>query len=304
MSGDRVESGLAAESGVARNGEVEIAYEVSGPADGAPLLLAMGLGGSMISWHPDFCALLAERGFRVARFDNRDSGRSTRFASAGRPNQLMMWLRPSAAARYRLDDMAADAVAVLDALGWESAHVAGVSEGGMIAQTLALRHPGRVRTLTSISSAPAPRVGQPRPRTLLGLARASRVRITDADSYITFLLAMQPYTASPGYPPDTDRLREVGRATYELGHDLAAIQRQTAAIAASGDRRPALAGLDVPTLVIHGDSDRLIRPIAGRETAQAIPGATLRMFPGMGHDLPRELWPEIAEAITDLTGPA
>lgn len=287
-------------SGLAAHDGVEIAYEVFGPPDGEPLLLVMGLGAQMITWHPDFCASLVERGFRVARFDNRDTGLSTSFTSAGRPSQLRMWLRPASAAVYRLDDMADDAVAVLDALGWSAAHVVGMSQGGMIAQAMALRHRDRVRTLTSMCSAPGPRVGQPRPGTLLGIARAARVRITDADSYAAHLLALQPYVASPAYPADTDWLREVARESYERGYELAAVQRQTAAIAASGDRRPRLAGLDVPTLVIHGEADRLIRPVGGRETARAIPGAILRTFPGMGHDLPRALWPEITAAIADL----
>lgn len=289
-----------AESGLATHDGVEIAYEVFGPADGEPLLLVMGIGAQMISWHPDFCAMLVERGFRVARFDNRDTGLSTRFCSSRKPNQLKMWVRPSAAAVYRLDDMADDAVAVVDALAWPSAHVVGTSQGGMIAQTMALRHRARVRTLTSMCSAPAPRVGQPGPGTLLGIARAARVRITDADSYVEHLLALAPYVASPAYPPDTDWLRKTARESYARGYEFAAVQRQTAAIAASGDRRRALAGLDVPTLVIHGEADRMIRPVGGRETAKAIPGATLRMFPGMGHELPRALWPQITDAIAEL----
>ena len=286
----------------AANGAVEIAYETFGPPGGRPLLLVMGLGGQMIGWPDAFCELLADRGFRVARFDNRDAGLSTRFDAADRPNQLRMLLRPASAAVYTLDDMAADAVAVLDALDWPAAHVAGVSEGGMIAQTLAARHPGRVRTLTSISSAPAPRVGQPRPLTLMKIVRvANPKRVKTAEDLARYMVDLQEVTGSPGYPADEDAVRDLGRRCYARGGlDVAAVQRQTAALAASGDRRAELARLDVPTLVLHGEDDRMIRPVAGAATAAAIPGARLVTYPGMGHDLPGELWTAIAGEITAL----
>ena len=287
---------------MAANGAVEIAYETFGPPDGRPLLLVMGLGGQMIGWPDAFCGLLADRGFRVARFDNRDAGLSTRFDAAGRPDQLRMLLRPASAAVYTLDDMAADAVAVLDALGWPAAHLAGVSEGGMIAQTLAARHPGRVRTLTSISSAPAPRVGQPRPWTLMRIIKvANPKRVKTAEDLAQYMVDLGQVTGSPAYPADEDAARELGRRAHARGGlDMAAVQRQTAALAASGDRRADLARLRVPTLVLHGRDDRMIRPVAGRATAAAIPGARLVTYPGMGHDLPRELWTTIAAEITAL----
>lgn len=152
----------------ALHGDVEIAYEAIGDPEGEPLLLLMGTGGQMLSWPDGFCDLLVERGFCVARFDNRDSGLSTHLNDAGAPNQLTMLMRPAAAAVYLLEDMAGDALAVLDALGWPSAHVAGMSQGGMVAQVLAVHHPERVRSLTSISSSPAPRLGQPTPGTFPG----------------------------------------------------------------------------------------------------------------------------------------
>jgi pimeloyl-ACP methyl ester carboxylesterase len=283
---------------VQRN-NVEIAYERFGPGSGEPLLLVMGTGGQMLAWHPDFCNALVECGFQVTRFDNRDTGLSTHFDAYGAPNQLTMWLRPAAAATYRLDDMADDAFTVLDDQGWPSAHVVGVSQGGMIAQVMATRHPNRVRTLTSISSAPAPRIGQIRLGTLLRLAKVKKP-VTDAESLAQQMIDLVPFTGSPDYPADTEWLREYARQSYERGYDFAGVQRQTAAIAASGDRRRELAALRIPTLVIHGEADQMIRLVGGQETARAIPGAKLITYPGMGHDLPRELWPPIVEHIHDL----
>jgi pimeloyl-ACP methyl ester carboxylesterase len=288
--------------GHTRNGDVEIAYEKLGDPQGEPLLLVMGTGGQMLSWPDGFCELLTERGFQIARFDNRDSGLSTHLDGAGRPNQLTMLLRPAAAAVYRLEDMAGDAVAVLDALGWPSAHVAGMSQGGMIAQSLAVRHPDRVRSLTSISSSPAPRLGQPRPGTLLRVLQvANPRRVRSAEDLAQYLVDLRQVTGSPGYPADEEWLRGLGRRSYDRGGlDTAAVQRQTAAIAASGDRREELRQVRVPTLVLHGEDDRMIRPVAGRATAGAIPGARLATYAGMGHELPRPLWPAIAGEIAAL----
>lgn len=293
----------------ARNGDVELAYEVLGSADDEPLLLVMGLGGQMLSWPDGFCRLLIERGFHIARFDNRDSGLSTHFTRAGAPSQFKMLFKPGSQAAYRLEDMADDAAAVLDALAWHSAHIVGASQGGMIGQTLALRHPDRVRTLTCISSAPAPRVGQPKPRDLLKVIRvANPKRVKSAEDLGQYLVDMQQIAGSPAYPADENELRERGRELYERGGlDRDAVQRQTAALAASGDRRTRLAGISVPVLVLHGEEDRLIRVEAGRATAAAIPGARLVTYPGMGHDLPRELWSRIVDEIVSLSdgsGPA
>lgn len=284
-----------------RHGDVEIAYETIGPQAGEPLLLVMGTGTQMLAWHPGFCAALVERGFQVTRFDNRDCGLSTRFTADGPPNQLKMWLRPASVAAYRLEDMADDAVAVLDAQGHQSAHVVGCSLGGMIAQVMATRQPERVRTLTSISSTPSPQIGRTRLGTLVRFAKVVKKPVTDADSLAQQMIDLQPFTGSPDYPPDLEWLRELARQSYERGYDLAGSQRQTAAIAAAGDRRRDLATLRTPTLVIHGEADQIIRPIAGRETARVIPGAVLVTYPGMGHNLPRELWPAITREIHEHT---
>jgi pimeloyl-ACP methyl ester carboxylesterase len=286
----------------ARHGDIEIAYESFGAATGQPLLLVMGIGGQMLSWPEGFCRRLVDHGFCVIRFDNRDAGLSTRFTAAGRPNQLTMLLRPAAAAVYRLQDMADDAIAVLDAQGWSAAHVVGISQGGMIAQTMAVHHPDRVRSLTSISSTPAPRLGQPRPRTLLKILKvANPKRINSAEDLARYMLELHLLVGSPAYPADPAALRELAHQCYERGGlDQAAVQRQTAAIAASGDRRAELANIQAPTLVIHGEDDPLIRLPAGKATADAIPGARLITYPGMGHDLPAALWTTIIDQISQL----
>jgi pimeloyl-ACP methyl ester carboxylesterase len=282
--------------------DVEIAYDTFGAAAGEPLVLIMGIGEQRYAWSPQFCAALVGRGFQVTRFDNRDTGASTRFDDAGRPGQLQMWLRPAGAAAYTLEDMAGDVLAVLDAQQWDSAHLVGVSMGGMIAQVAACGHPDRVRSLTSISSGPAPRLGAPRLRTMLRLAKVMKAPVTDARSLARQKTDLAAIVGSPAYPTDTGRLDDLAQRTFAQRGDLAAAQRHTAAIAAGGDRRRQLAELRVPTLVLHGDADPMVRPVAGRATADAVPGARLRTFPGMGHDLPRELWDEITAVIADIAG--
>jgi pimeloyl-ACP methyl ester carboxylesterase len=288
--------------GTAKNGRVEIAYQTIGAGGGAPLLLVMGTGGQMLNWPDKFCHELVDCGFTVARFDNRDSGLSTRFSEYGRPNQLRMWLRPGSAAVYRLEDMAADAVAVLDDLGWPAAHIVGFSQGGMIAQTITSRYPDRALSLTSISSTPAPRLGQPTPATLVKLAKVvNPKRVKDRDDFAQYQLDMHEAVGSPGYPLDPaeeERLRELGRLAYDRGGlDMAAVQRQTAAIVASGDRRAELAKLRLPALVLHGGADRVIRSVAGKATADAIPNARYVEYAGMGHEIPPGLFTSIADEI-------
>jgi len=278
---------------LAGNGEVEIAYEREGPADGEPLLLIMGLGLQSLFWPETFRARLVERGFQVARFDNRDVGLSTHLTRLGVPSAPAILLRRWHG--YRMADMAADAVAVLDALAWPSAHLVGVSLGGMIAQTAAGLFPARVRTLTSMSSTPAARIGRPRLRALRALSagdpggrEASVQRVVDVFRVI----------GSPAYPLDEAWLRDVAARSYDRFHDPDGVRRQLAAIAAAEDRRPLLRRLRTPALVVHGDADPLIRPAGGRATAAAIPRAKLVTYPGMGHDLPAALQQPIADEIT------
>jgi pimeloyl-ACP methyl ester carboxylesterase len=281
----------------ARNGEVELAYEQVGAGTGEPLLLVMGLGMQMLFWHDDLCAQFARRGFSPARFDNRDVGCSTHLADRGAPSLGALLTRPHAVAPYRISDMAADAVAVLDALGWESAHVVGTSMGGMIAQAVAIEHPHRVRSLTSIMSTPSPRIGRPTLGAFAALAaRPARTADEAAERVVRTFRAI----GSPGYPLDEGWLREYGRRAFARGHDPAGTRRQLAAINAARSRVPGLRGVRVPTLVVHGEADPLVRIAGGRATAGAVPGAKLVTYPGMGHNLPRELWGPIADEVAAL----
>jgi pimeloyl-ACP methyl ester carboxylesterase len=279
----------------ARHGDIEIAYEVEGAENGEPLLLVMGLGLPMAFWPESFRRLLTDRGFRVARFDNRDVGASTHLTGLGRPSPLAFAARRWSG--YRLADMADDAVAVLDALGWASAHVVGVSLGGMIAQTLAGRHPDRVRTLTSVSSTPAAHIGHPHPR-ILPVALA--VPAGTGEAVARQLVRIFRAIGSPRYPLDADAIRETAERCLAQTHDPHGVLRQLAAIVSAPDRRPLLRRLHQPALVVHGDADPLVRLSGGLATARAIHDAKLVVFPGMGHDLPATLQPAIADEITTL----
>jgi pimeloyl-ACP methyl ester carboxylesterase len=274
---------------------IELCYQEMGDPDGEPLLLVMGLATQMIAWDAEFCAMLAERGFHVVRFDNRDIGRSTRIKAAGIPGKLEMALgrgRPP----YLLRDMAADTFGLMDCLGIDSAHLIGASMGGMIVQSAAIEQPGRVRSLTSImSTTGSRRVGHPSYRTFgLLLGKSPRER----EAAIERVIKTFRVIGSPGYPFEEERVREIAGRSFDRGHSEAGIARQLHAITASGDRTSGLRKLDLPALVIHGKNDVLVNPSGGRATAKAIPNARLKMVEGMGHDLPRALWPEFVEEIT------
>lgn len=270
---------------------IEIAYESFGSPDGRPLLLIMGLGAQLIHWDDGFCELLAEQGHHVVRFDNRDVGLSTHLHDAGVPG-------PGQPAPYLLDDMAADAAGLMDALGWPAAHVVGASMGGMIAQSLAIRHPERVLTLTSIMSTPGPAVAPPTEtaREVL-FAKPPRTR----DDAVAQALRTASVIGSPGYELDRERTERLAGLAFDRCYDPAGVARQLAAIMNSPDRTEALTRLNIPTLVIHGADDQLVPLPGGQATAAAVPGAELKVFPGMGHDLPRALWPEVIDAVTKLT---
>jgi pimeloyl-ACP methyl ester carboxylesterase len=274
---------------------IELSYQEMGDAAGEPLLLVMGLGTQMIAWDEGFCGLLAERGFHVIRFDNRDIGRSTKIESAGPPSRVDMMLGRRGSAAYLLPDMAADTVGLMDHLGIDSAHVVGASMGGMIAQTTAIEHPERVRSLVSIMSNTGSRwTGMPSRRAMaVLLGRPPRGREAAIERSVKTFSVI----GSPGYPFDEERIRRVAGRAYDRGHSAAGVLRQLHAITASGDRTQALRGIRVPTAVIHGSRDPLVRPAGGRATARAIPNARLKMIDGMGHDLPRQLWPVFTEEI-------
>jgi pimeloyl-ACP methyl ester carboxylesterase len=285
----------------AHHGTIEIAYETVGGPPAAPLLLISGTGVQMLIWPDEFCQTLVDRGFHVARFDNRDTGLSTHLRDAPAPGWLGTMLRPSAAP-YRLGDMAGDALAVMDTLGWDSAHIVGASLGGMVAQTLAIEHPERVRTLTSIMSTPSSRVAtRPTPRTIRAMMRIARQPAVSAEDAARTAVAFKRAVGGPAYPIDEPLVADIARRSHERSPDNeSGDARQRAAVIASGDRREELAGIDTPTLVIHGDQDPLMRPRGGRATAAAVPGAKLVIYPGMGHDLPRPLWPTIIDEIRQL----
>ncbi|HEY5816365.1 MAG TPA: alpha/beta hydrolase [Solirubrobacterales bacterium] len=275
---------------------IEIAWQEIGDPDGEPLLLVMGLATQMLAWDEAFCALLAERGFRVVRFDNRDIGRSTKIEAAGVPKRAEMLLGGRRTAPYLLSDMAADTTGLMDHLGIESAHLVGASMGGMIAQTVAIEHPQRVRSLVSMmSSTGNRRLGLPTRKafgTLFARPRPGR------EAAIEQTVRTFKTIGSPAYPMDEERFRALAGASYDRSHSRAGIARQLHAIVASGDRTAALERLRLPATVLHGGSDPLIRPAAGRATARAIRDSRLRIFEGMGHDLPPALWPDFAEEIT------
>jgi pimeloyl-ACP methyl ester carboxylesterase len=280
-----------------RVGDLDIAYETFGdPADPA-VLLVMGLGTQMLGWHEDFCAEIASRGFHVIRYDNRDVGRSTPMHDLPVPSIAQLVRRSKKAAGYTLADMAADGVGLLDRLGIERAHVVGASMGGMIAQTIAGQYPNRVLSLVSIMSNTGARwSGQPRLSTYKALlGRPPKER----DAYIEHTVRLFHQIGSPGFERDEDELRRTAGLAYDRGRNPAGSGRQLAAIIASGDRTKLLATIRVPTLVIHGTADRLVRPSGGRATARAIPGARLLEIEGMGHDLPRGAWPQIVDGIAE-----
>jgi pimeloyl-ACP methyl ester carboxylesterase len=273
---------------------VELCYETFGdPADPA-MLLVMGLATQMVGWHEEFCEELAGRGFHVIRFDNRDIGRS-KAQKHPVPTIRQLVMRDKRAAGYTLDDMADDSFALLDHLGIERAHVAGVSMGGMIAQTMAARRPERVLSLASmLSNTGALWSGQPSPRLYPVLLKAPP---KDRDGYIDHAAWVFSKIGSPSLPRDD--LREMAGKSFDRGLNPAGSLRQLAAIVASGDRTPLLRTITAPTVVIHGTKDKLVPPSGGRATAKAIPGARLVMIDGMGHDLPRGAWPQMLDAMVE-----
>jgi len=278
-------------------GDVELCYEAFGDPDDPAILLVMGLATQMLAWHEAFCEALASRGFHVIRFDNRDIGRSQRMDGGRPPTSLQLLRRDKRAASYTLDDMAGDAVGLLDHLGIDRAHLVGASMGAMIAQTVAARHPERVRSLVSMmSNTGARRSGQPSVRLYpVLLRRAPR----DLEGYVRHTERVLTRIGSPGFEHDGGDLRRLAELSFERGLNPAGAGRQLAAIIASGDRTPLLRRIAAPTLVIHGSADRLIPPSGGRATARAIPGARLLVIDGMGHDLPRGAWPRMLDAIEE-----
>ena len=283
---------------------IELVYDTFGEASAPPMLLISGLGGQMIDWDEDFCAHLAARGYWVIRFDNRDVGLSTRLDELGVPDVLSLMQAQAQGgatlAPYTLRDMAGDAAGLLDALGVESAHVVGVSMGGMIAQEMAIHHPHRVRTLTSIMSTTGnPALPTPKPEALSVLLTPAPA---DREGYLVYSLHTWRVLRGPGFPDETERIQERAGRSFDRGLSPAGVGRQLAAVLASGSRHEALRSVAAPALVIHGDADPLVPVEGGIDTANAIPGAELLIIEGMGHDLPLPVAARVIEAIARHAG--
>ncbi|UGS36429.1 Aclacinomycin methylesterase RdmC [Capillimicrobium parvum] len=283
-------------------GDVELAFETFGRPAGPPVLLIMGLAMQMLGWPQELCTDLARRGHHVIRYDNRDIGLSTHLdhLPAGDAAAVMRGDRSSVA--YTIGDLALDAVRLMDALGLGRAHLVGASLGGAIAQTVALSHPHRVRSLTSIMASTGDRrVGTSTPRAMAAvLAPPARTR----EAAIARAVHIARVVGSTGFPFDEEAARDRAACAYDRGYDPAGVSRQLVALLTAPDRTARLRTLAVPSLVIHGDRDPLVSPDGGRATAAAIPGAELLLVEGMGHDLPRAVWPRLAERIAALVARA
>jgi len=291
---------------IAANG-IALEVEDHGSPAGEPLLLVMGLGMQLLGWHADFVQTLVGRGFRVIRFDNRDIGLSQSFDAAGVPNLVVGSIRfalgMSVKSPYSLADMAADSVGVLDALGIARAHVCGASMGGMIAQHMAASRPERVKSLTLMMTTSGSR-RLPGPSMKVRGALMSRPAAKSIEGIVEHYVNLYGLIGSPAYPAAKEFLRERFTVSVKRSYRPAGVARQMIAIAADGDRSRILPGLGVPTHVIHGDADVLVPTPAARDLAARIPGASLDIVPGMGHDLPEELWPRFADGIARVAARA
>ena len=279
-------------------GDIQLAYESFGSSDATPMLLVMGLGTQMIAWPDELCGDLADRGYHVVRYDNRDCGLSTHLRHVRAPSLRDVVLR-RVQPPYTLTDMADDAVALMDGLGWADAHVVGASMGGFIAQTIALNHRRRVRSLTlMMTSTGSRRVGNPNLRLYSRLTR--RRAIADRDAAVSLAVETYRIIGSGGYAFDEEYLADLAGRSYDRAHDPGGYLRQLSAIMAQPDRTTGLRRLDVPALVMHGLDDPLVSPSGGLALARSLRGSRFVGYPGMGHDLPRQLWPDFADQITSL----
>ena len=278
---------------------IDIAWDERGERSNPTVLLVMGVTAQLIHWPEGFLDALVCRGLHVLRFDNRDAGHSTHMRGAPLPDMAAALRGDLASASYTLSHMAADAVGLLDAVGIESAHVVGASMGGDIAQTMAIEHPERVRSLTSLmSTTGAPTVGQADPETLKALFGGPPAHTRQ--EVIARAVRSAQWVGSPGFPSDLDAVAETAGLAYDRDHDPLAAARQGIATIAAGDRSARLPTIRVPTLVVHGLADKLRDASGGRATAAAIPGSELVLVEGMGHNLPPALWERIADHILDV----
>jgi len=290
---------------VTANG-IQIEYDTFGDSSFPVLLLIAGNGAQMIVWDAEFCELLAKTGLFVIRFDNRDAGLSTKFDEAGIPD-MMVAVKAAMEGKtvesaYTLDDMADDSVGLLNALGIKKAHICGASMGGMIAQVISYRHPKYAMSLTSIMSTTG------NPDLPYGKMDAIAAVVAPAPeerkAYVEHFVNVWRRIWSPGFPFEEERVRTFMEKSYDRSYCPQGMARQNTAVIASGDRRPLLSSIKVPTLVIHGADDPLIPVEGGKDTARVIPGASLLIINGMGHDMPKKVWSEIADAISHHTAQA
>lgn len=283
---------------------IQIEYETFGEPASPPLLLIIGLAGQLIFWDEELCEQLAQQGHYVIRFDNRDVGLSTKFEEAGVPDivQTIETLMQGETVNpaYTMEDMANDAVGLLDALGIEKAHICGMSMGGMIAQTIAINHPQRILSLISIYSHTGnPELPQPKPEAMKFLLTPPP---EDREANIEHTLKLFRTISGSGFPLDEDWIRKVAGQAYDRAFYPQGVGRQFVAILTQKNRKPELGSVSVPTLVIHGADDPLVPVEGGKDTAEAVPGSELIIIDGMGHDLPHGgAWPQIIDAIVDHT---
>lgn len=284
---------------IARANGVDLCYEIFGDASAEPIILIMGLGAQMIHWDDEFCRQLAARGFRVIRFDNRDIGKSSHLSGGKRLTAMellkLRFLKIPVQATYRLRDMAEDTIGLMDVLGIRSAHVVGLSMGGMIAQEIAILFPQRVRSLTSIMST----TGNPKvpPATREAMAILMAPPPTTREEFFVRFAQTWKVLRVGSFPEDEALDQARAERTFARGLNPAGVGRQLRAILASGSRKERLHTVKAPTLVIHGTVDPLVHPMGGKDTAASISGAKLLMIEGMGHALPIPMWPQIIDAI-------
>ncbi len=277
---------------------IEIAYELHGDSGGLPLVLVGELGQQLVGWHPDLIRAMVCRGFQVVVYDNRDVGLSTHFDHLGQPDLVAAMSGDTNAAPYALADMAADAIGLMDALGWQSAHVFGLSMGGMIAQVAALSFPDRVRSLTSVSATTGNHgVGQ---AVWDAAAVVLRPVVASREAYVDGAEQTYNIIGSAEFPHDRGWIREQAGLAWDRRYDPHGTARQLIAILAAEDRTPDLARMEIPTLVVHGTNDLLVPVAGGRLTAAVIPSAELLEIDGMSHDIPRQIWDRLLDKLDDV----